>query len=404
MKETIRTKTGLLATGSAMAFVVLLGFTSLFSDVTYEGARGAAGQFMQVLGASAFAVGVTAGAGELLGYGLRLMSGLIADRTRRYWLITLVGYGVNLLAVPALALVGRWEIAMALLFAERIGKAIRTPSRDAMLSHATSQMGHGFGFGLHEAMDQVGAFLGPLIVAAALYAKGTGQADLAAYHTAFAVLLIPALLALTTLIIARALFPRPAELESKTLRIGVERFGRPYWLYVIAAGLIALGFADFPLMAYHFRAAALTPDEWIPTFYSFAMAIDAIAALVFGRLFDRKGLPVLALACALSACFGPFVFYGGLPAVLVGLTLWGIGMGAQESIMRAAIASMVSPTKRATAYGVFHTAFGVCWFAGSALMGFLYDRSLFSLVVFSVVIQLTAIPLLLGIRAEKLAT
>ena len=160
MKEHIRNKAGLLSAGSAMAFVVLLGFTSLFSDVTYEGARGAAGQFMQVLGASAFAVGVTAGAGELLGYGLRLVSGLIADRTRRYWLMTLMGYAVNLLAVPALALVGKWEIAMALLFAERIGKAIRTPSRDAMLSHATSQMGHGFGFGLHEAMDQIGAFLG----------------------------------------------------------------------------------------------------------------------------------------------------------------------------------------------------------------------------------------------------
>jgi MFS family permease len=175
----------------ALTFVVLLGVVSLLADVTYEGARSAVGPYLEILGASAAAVGVVAGLGELVGYAIRVAAGYLSDRTGRYWAITIAGYGVNLLAVPLLALAGRWEVAAALIVFERLGKAIRTPARDAMLSHATHSMGRGWGFGLHEALDQIGAVLGPLIVAAVLYFTGD-------YRAGFAILLVPASPARTT--------------------------------------------------------------------------------------------------------------------------------------------------------------------------------------------------------------
>ena len=196
---------------SALKFVVLLGVVSLFADMTYEGARSITGPFLALLGASGTAVGLIAGLGELIGYSLRLASGYLADRTGRYWAITLVGYGLNMLAVPLLALAGRWEVAAALIICERMGKAIRTPARDAMLSHATHRVGHGWGFGLHEALDQAGAVVGPLAVAGVLVAGG-------GYQAAFAMLLVPAAITLGLLLLARWLNPRPRDLEPITPR------------------------------------------------------------------------------------------------------------------------------------------------------------------------------------------
>jgi len=389
---------------TAMGFVVLLGLVSLFSDATYEGGRSLHGQFLRILGSSAAAVAIAAGAGEFLGYAVRLLSGHLADRTGRYWALTLIGYTINLVAIPAMALAGHWSLAIALMFLERIGKGIRNPARDAMLSYATSQTGRGFGFGLHEAMDQIGAIIGPLLVAGLLAASlGVPHGEVAAYRRAYAWLLIPAGLALATLVAARFLFPRPSELESKTPRVGVRGYTRAYWLYLAAVCCFAAGFADFALMAYHFKANSLVPDQWIPVLYAGAMGVDAAAALVLGRLYDRLGFRVLFGVFALCAFFAPLAFLGRLPLVLAGLALWGVGMGAQESIMRATVADLVPRDRRATGFGMFHTAFGAAWFLGSALMGMLYDLKLLGVLVgFSVVIQLAALPVLLAAnRAHK---
>ncbi len=347
-----------------MAFVILLGVVSLFADMTYEGARSVTGPYLAVLGASATVVGIVAGFGELIGYVLRLVAGYLSDRTGRYWTFTLVGYVVNVLAVPCLALAGRWELAAALMIAERFGKAIRTPARDAMLSHATTAMGRGWGFGLHEAMDQIGALLGPLIVAAVLFRRD-------GYPTAFGVLLIPALLTLGVLVLARLLYPDPRDFEIGTPPLETQGFPRVFWLYLVAIGLIAAGYADFPLIAYHFQKTSLTSEGWIPLFYAVAMGVDAVAALVCGRLFDHLGFAVLGGAALVSALFAPLVFLGNFRVAMLGMVLWGIGMGAQESIMRAAVAGMVPAARRGTAYGVFNSGYGLLWFAGTRFSRFL---------------------------------
>jgi MFS family permease len=379
---------------SALRFVILLGAVSLFADITYEGARSITGPFLAVLGASATVVGIVSGFGELIGYGLRLVSGYISDRTGKYWTITLLGYGVNLLAVPLLALAGRWEIAAFLMITERLGKAIRTPARDAMLSHATKEIGRGWGFGLHEAMDQIGAVLGPLIVSSVLYFRG-------GYQTGFGILFIPALLALSVLLMARLLYPRPRDLEAVSVKLEGKGFPRVFWLYLLAIAFVAAGYADFPLIAYHFKKVSIASDDWIPIFYAVAMGIDALSALFFGHLFDRIGISILIVVSFLSSLFAPLVFLGGFDFALLGMSLWGVGMGAQESIMRAAVAGMVPINKRGSAYGIFNTGYGVFWFLGSVLMGVLYDKSIFSLIIFSVVMQLASVPLFFVIKKGR---
>lgn len=380
--------------GKGLRLIVLLGIVSLFADVTYESARSLTGPYLAILGASAAAVGIVAGLGELVGYGLRLASGWIADRTRSYWTVTILGYAINLLAVPALALANRWEWAAALIVLERLGKAVRAPARDALLAHASSQVGRGFGFALHEAMDQVGAMAGPVLVTGVLAWKGS-------YPVAFAVLAVPAALALMALVAARLNYPRPRELEPETGEVRLEgrrTFPVEFWLYLAAIGLVAAAYADFPLIAFHLKSKGLVEDRWIPLFYAGAMGMDALAALLFGWWYDRKGIVAVAGAVVLSAGFSPLVFSSRVPLVAAGMALWGIGMGAQESIARAAVAGLVPADRRGTGYGVFNAAFGVAWFAGSALMGLLYGRSLPALVGFSMLAQAASLPFLYGVH------
>ncbi len=352
----------------AVKFIVALGIVSLFADMTYEGARSVAGPYLGMLGANAAVVGFVAGFGEFLGYGLRLLSGYLTDRTGSYWAITIAGYGLSLSAVPLLAVTGRWELAVLLIAAERAGKAIRNPARDAMLSHAGSHTGLGWGFGLHRALDQTGAVLGPLIVGAALYWNR-------GYQTGFAILAIPAICAMTALFAACHFFPRPEGLSAAAPDLTAGHFPRRFWVYVAASGLIAAGYADFPLIAYHFGKTGMIAPMWIPAFYALAMAADAIASFLLGRLFDRIGIGAMIFATCASALATPLAFLGGRNAALAGMVLWGVGMGAQGSVMRAAIAPFAPAAKRGTAYGVFNAAYGLAWFAGSGLLGVLYGWS-----------------------------
>lgn len=380
--------------GTVWRFVVMIGVVSLLSDTTYEGARSLTGPYLAFLGAGAAAVGVVAGLGELIGYGFRLVSGHIADRTRAYWPVTILGYCLNLLAVPALALANSWEVAAALIILERLGKAVRVPPRDAMLSHAASETSRGWAFGLHEAMDQLGAFLGPLVVSGVMFLEG-------GYRTAFGILLIPALMSLAALFFARSQYPRPQELEISVPKLGREGIQKGFWVYLVASAAIAAGYVDFPLIAYHLKRTAILADKWIPLIYAAAMATDGLSAMALGKLYDRHGIKVLAGVCLLTSLFPPLVFLGREELMVLGMIIWGVGMGAQESILRAAIPQMVPPERRATAYGVFHTAFGVSWFAGSAAMGSLYDLSLAGVIGLATALQVGAACILVGMRSFR---
>jgi MFS family permease len=375
---------------SALQFIILMGLVSLFSDMTYEGARSLTGPYLGLLGASAFVVGLVAGLGEFIGYALRLGTGIIADRTRNYWLFAFIGYGLNLFAVPLLAITGRWELAALLIVAERMGKAIRKPARDAMMSYAARKVGPGYGFALEEFLDQIGAMLGPLFLALIVFLN-RGLGNLASYRRGFAFLLLPALIALIFLTLSRQRFPSPESFETKEKWIE-KKFDRRFVFYLIGISFLAAGFADFPLLGFHFQKENIIAGASIPLIYTLAMGVDAVAALFFGRLYDRIGLKALIFSTLLSSLFAPLTFLArSLPVIFLGIICWGIGMGAQESILKAVIANLIAPEKRATAYGLFNAIFGLAWFAGSALMGFLYEVKIMLLVLFSFLAQLLAI-------------
>jgi MFS family permease len=377
--------------GVALRFIVLIGILSFFADFTYEGSRSIIGPYLATLQASGTIVGIVTGFGELLGYGLRLFSGRLADATGRYWPITIVGYVVQMASVPALALISNWPSAAALIILERVGKAIRNPPRDVMLSHAGKQAGgYGWAFGLHEALDQFGAMFGPLAVAAVLTNDGS-------YHEAFAVLLVPAVINLSLVFIARWLYPKPEDMETDPPKIGSTRLPRIFWIYMLGATLVAAGFADYPLIAYHFSRTDTVSGNWIAVFYSVAMAVSGTGSLVLGRLFDRFGFSVLVALTLVSAAFAPLVFLGDFWPALIGAAIWGLGMGVHESIIPAAVAPMVSTGRRASAFGTFTAGYGIFWFIGSAAIGILYDRSLPAVIAFCVITQLAAVPIFIWV-------
>lgn len=382
-----------LAEKTALRFIILLGVVSLFSDMVYEGARSIIGPYLAILGASGTAVGFIAGFGEALGYTLRVFSGWLVDRSERYWSIAILGYVLNFIALPMLALVTTWQMAAVLIIIERIGKAIRTPSRDAMLSYASQKVGRGWGFGLHQVMDQMGGMLGPLLVTAVIFIKTD-------YRLAFAFLAIPAIVSFFMLLTARNLYPTPQDLEVEVPELKTKNLSRTYWIYLAGTSLIAAGYVDFPLVAFHFQKDAVLTPLWIPIFYIFAMGASAASALFFGWIYDRYGGASLIAAILLSALFPPLVFLGGFNLSLVGMMLWGIGIGAQRSLLKAVVGDLVTKSIRATAYGIFNTGYGIAWFIGSALMGYLYDVSIPALIAFSMIAQICSLPFLYIVQKQ----
>ncbi|GBD24456.1 hypothetical protein HRbin29_02134 [bacterium HR29] len=356
---------------AALRFVVALGVVSLLADATYEGARSILGPYLAALGAGAAAVGVVAGAGELAGYLLRLVAGYAADRLRRPWLLVGAGYTLNQLAVPFLALAGSWPAAAGLVVAERAGKALRAPARDAVLASAAEPLGRGRAFGLHEALDQAGAVAGPLAVAGFVAWLGGERA-------ALALLAVPAALCLAALAVARRLEPSPAGFDPPAAgaAAGTGPLLTPaFRWYLAGAALLGLGFADFPLLAFHLEREGVVGAAAVPALYALAMGVDAAAALVAGEWYDRAGPGTTALAGPLAAAAPALVFLGGTGAAVVGVALWGAAMGVQESTLRAGVARAAPAGRVATAYGLFHAVFGLAWFAGSAAIGALYGAA-----------------------------
>ncbi|HET9392473.1 MAG TPA: MFS transporter [Candidatus Rubrimentiphilum sp.] len=363
-----------------------MSLVSLFADMTYEGGRSVTGPFFAFLGASGAVVGFVAGFGELLGFGLRYFSGIAADRTGKYWGTALLGYTINVLSVPALALARSWPGAAALVVGERIGRGVRKPASNALISYAGSELGHGWVFGFREAMDQTGATIGPILVAFILYFHG-------GFERAFGALFVPALLAIIVLIVAWRQFPVPRHLETKPIAVGGNQ-QRSFWLYAIGGACLGAGFADFALISFHFSKMGVFKLGLIPILYAAAMLVGAIGSPLLGKAYDRYGNAVLVGAFGLTAIFAPLAFLGTSWAAFAGVLLWGLGMAAQDTLFPAVIVQLAAADRRATALGTFDAIYGVAWFLGSSVMGLLYDRSFTALVIFSLVLQAAGLPLL----------
>ena len=371
---------------SAFRFVLTMGIVNLFGDLTYEGGGSINGAFLSSLGASAAAISIVAGAGEFLGYSLRSVAGYVADRTGRYWTVTFVGYVINLLAVPAMALAGNWYVAAALVIAERVGRALRKPTVEAMLSYTTSKHGKGWVYAVNTALDETGATIGPLVVAAVLFLSGS-------YQKAYAMLLISCVLALATLAVARIGFPLPSRFEhGETAK--AKGFTAAFWLFMAAATCFAGGLMSYELISYHLTRTAMATEASAPVLLAFATGCGVLASLVMGKTYDRFGLPVVLIAVVLSSLFAPLALIGDkLPLIIAAMPFLGIGYAVQDTLLKAIIAGVLPESRRNLAFGLFYAGYGCGWLAGSVAMGLLYDHFRIAVVAVVVIAQLASLPL-----------
>ncbi|WP_327370682.1 MFS transporter [Streptomyces sp. NBC_01217] len=381
-------------------FVVWFGTVSLLADFVYEGARSITGPLLASLGASALVVGVVTGAGEAAALGLRLVSGPLADRTRRFWGLAIAGYALTVISVPLLGVAGALWAACALVVAERVGKAVRSPAKDTLLSHATAATGRGRGFAVHEAMDQVGALVGPLVVAGMLALTG-GE-----YGPALGVLAFPGVAVLGLLVWLRARVPDPEAYEREVDASAGEpasdgRLPAAFWTYAAFTAATTAGFATFGVLSYHLVERHLMAAAWVPVLYAAAMAVDAVAALATGWLYDRHGTRVLMALPVLTAAVAVLAFTDTVAIAVAGSLVWGTAMGIQESTLRATVADLVPRGRRATAYGLFAGVVGAASLAGGALTGGLYGYSIPLLITVVVAIQVLAVVLLAATRAMR---
>ncbi len=378
----------------AWRFVTVFGTVSLLADFVYEGARSITGPLLASLGATGLVVGVVTGIGEAAALGLRLVSGPLTDRTQRFWAWTIAGYALTIVTVPFLGIAGTLWVACALVIAERVGKAVRSPAKDTLLSHATAVTGRGRGFAVHEALDQIGAVIGPLTVAGVLAVTGND------YGPALGVLALPGVAALALLVWLALRVPDPARYESDhdaTPPPTVKPEGTPaplpaaFWAYSAFTATTMVGFATFGVLSFHMVTRGILSGAAVPLIYAAAMGADALAALASGWAYDRVGAKTLVVLPILSALIPAVAFSDQVWLVVAGALLWGAAVGIQESTLRAVVADLVAPPRRATAYGVFATALGAATAAGGALTGWLYDTSIPALVATVAVIQLAAI-------------
>ncbi len=372
-----------------MGFVLVFGLVSGLGDFVYEGARSIIGPYLATFGASAALVGVITGVGEAVALVFRLFTGQLSDRTGKHWAISITGYAITMISVPLLAVAGPLWLACVLIIGERFGKAVRTPARDTMLAEASVDLGRGRTFAIHEALDQTGALIGPLVVAAILAAHHS-------YTTAFAVLAIPGALVMLTLAYLRRQVPQPSAYDPtvhpvQTKPIGLRGFSRVYWQYAIFTALTLTGFATFALLGYHLQHRHVVSAAQIPVMYAVAMGLAALAALASGAVYDRVGLRGLVALPVLGAIVPFWSFSTSVPLVWAGAALWGVVMGVHESTMRAAVADLVPRERRGVGYGTFTAIYGLAWMAGAALIGVLYDRSIDSAITFTVVVQAVAL-------------
>jgi MFS family permease len=372
---------------SAMRFVIAFGVVSLLADFVYEGARSIVGPYLATFGASAGLVGFISGAGEAVALVSRLWTGALSDRTGRHWTLSIVGYAVTVVSVPLLATAWALWPAAVLVVAERFGKAIRTPARDTMLAQASTETGRGSAFALHEALDQTGALIGPLVVALAVALSG--------FRLGFAVLAIPGVIALAALARLRRAVPVPAAYDRTTATHhhvdDAIRLPTRFWWYAAFTALNMAGYATFAVLAYHLQVRHVVSEAEIPVIYALAMGTAAFAALGSGRLYDRVGLRGLVLIPPLTAAV-PFLSFSTQPALVwTGAALWGAAVGIHESTMRAAVADLVPAAHRGKGYGTFTAVYGLSWLAGSTLIGVLYSSSVGAATTFIVVVQAVAL-------------
>ncbi|MEM7826853.1 MAG: MFS transporter [Candidatus Aenigmatarchaeota archaeon] len=392
---------------NAIILILFFGIISLLGDIIYEGARSVNGPYLNILGANAAIVGLVVGIGELLGYAIRLLSGYFSDKAKAHWFFTIAGYSL-LMTIPLLALSNYWQLAAILIVLERIGKGLRSPARDTIVSHATKRIGTGLGFGISEFLDQIGALIGPLIFTFFFMLLGTAEKTVADYQRGYSLLWLPFIMLVMVLFITFFKFKTPSNLEGEEGE-QESKISKAFWIYSIFTFFTTIGFINFAIVGYHLKTNRIASDAQIPFLYAIAMIVDAIFGVIVGKMYDKlkikhknehAGLLVLLFIPIITAIILPLIFSNNITLIFAAVFLWGIVMGSHETIMKAAIADLTSIKKRGTGYGIFNVIYGFGLFIGSVFAGYLYDISIPFMISALICTEILSIVLFFVLKKE----
>lgn len=381
-----------------------MGIVSLLGDTVYEGGRGLIPVFLRYLGASAVVVGAIGGLGELVGYLMRLVGGVLVDVSARYWLFIFLGYGL-IGFIPGLSLtarVGGWIVATIFIILERIGKGLRSPARDTVLANVSKGIGRGKAFGIHEFMDQLGAIAGPILVALLMALTKND------YSFTFLSLMLPYLMLMTVLYITYTIIKEESKGEVLKKRGGYgfkSSEAKSFLYYSFSVFFNTIGVVTAPIILYKTSLLSSGFDWLPPALYAFIQLVDAPTALISGFLYDRKGINFLTVPFILSVFVAPLLFVSfSISQVIIVALIYGLILGMQESIYRAAVADIAPSKYRGIAYGIFNTILGIAFFLSGVIYGYMLDINLAVsyITLYAVFTQILALILLrLSLRVRQ---
>jgi MFS family permease len=352
--------------------VVALGLVSLLMDLSSEFVHALLPLYLSTaMGASMLVIGAIEGAAEAIALGVKAFSGVLSDRVGRRKPLVIAGYGLAALAKPVFALAPSIGWIAAARFGDRVGKGIRGAPRDALIADLTPPNARGLAYGLRQALDTVGAVLGPVAAVAAL-AWLAGD-----FRAALWLATIPAVIAVALIVVAVDEPERPGRTDAKRLSFAdARRLPTAFWSVTAIATLMALARYSEAFIVLRAADAGLgvAGAPWVMVAMTVVYAATAYPA---GAALDRgRGGALLdgGLA-ALGAAHATLGFASTPPAVFCGAALWGLHMGLTQGVLAAMVAAHAPADLRGSAFGVFNLASGAATLVASLVAGALWDAA-----------------------------
>ncbi|KPJ60926.1 MAG: hypothetical protein AMJ46_04335 [Latescibacteria bacterium DG_63] len=346
--------------------VYRLGFVSLFTDLSSQMIYPLIPAFLEGLGATKLLIGLIEGVAEGTASLVRMIAGALSDRLGKRKSFVFVGYSLSTVVRPFLFFANHWLVVFAVRFLDRVGKGIRTPARDALISDSVDPSRKGYGFGFHRGMDRLGAAFGPLLALLVLYLSDGNL------RLVFLLSAVPAAVAVS--VIGKVREIAPVREAAGRLREKRRILGRPFVLFVLVIVIFTLGNSSNAFLILKAREVGLSVAG-IPLIWLTYNLVCSISSPLLGRFSDRVGRrPVILLSFLVySAIYAGLGFSSTVPAVWLLFACYGLYYGLSEGIFRAYIADLVESDKRATAYGLFNTAVGITLVPASLIFGALWD-------------------------------
>ncbi|MEN8614355.1 MFS transporter [Dehalogenimonas sp. THU2] len=360
--------------------VFYLGLVSFFTDVSSEMIFTLVPLFLaNVLGVPPAVIGLVGGVSDSTEALVKIYSGRLADRFRRYKALSVAGYGLSTLAKPFMYLASHWGMVLGVRFADRLGKGLRTSPRDALIAASVEPKERGRSFGLHKAMDSAGAFLGLFIAAGVIYLTQRGAVDLTqdTFRLLIVIGIIPAII--SVIILATKVKEPP-----KADQIGVEKIGfratvsgmnREFKLFLLVLGIFTLGNSSnfFAILRAQNLGNSVLDITLMLVVFNITYFLSATPAGILSDRFGRRRLMMAGWGIYALTFLG-FAVAAESWHIWLLFAVFGVYYGIVEGVAKAFVADLVPQEKRGTAFGLYHGVLGLLLLPASLIAGFLWQE------------------------------